>query len=306
MWSALASAAGSLLGGRFLPKMFGGVSQRQGFDLGGSLGSGIVSQMPGMSVGALSGEQARKFMNEAYPGTNPWERLGAGGGNAVGSQVSSHRHQKDLQRKDLASKERVAKIQADASMRSAAIPLGPAAVNAIAKGTGGVDHYGDYDSAVNQGRDLVPFRQQNLSADALSKVGKAYFDFNQALESGQRYRLNEPRERFAHIMAMYDGLKGIPVARKFMMWNEFLKTVAGGQTKDPFRAWFPEKGQDAPGFKGMMKTLMRYGMKQREARNYLDRLKKAFLPKPPRQSYPSGVPIPMAKPDRFDPGPDIR
>ena len=75
------------------------------------------------------GKQARNFMDDAYPGTNPWERLGAQGG-AQGVAAQGQRserqmqsklisHQKNLQRQELQTRRDVANVQAKAQMYSA-------------------------------------------------------------------------------------------------------------------------------------------------------------------------------------------
>lgn len=89
--------------------------------------------MPWQKSMGQRGKELADFMNNAYPGTNPWEQLGAGGGGAgsVSVQESQEKHQKTMQRAELATREKVAKIQANASTTSAAIAHGPKAVSGV-------------------------------------------------------------------------------------------------------------------------------------------------------------------------------
>lgn len=78
-------------------------------------------------TGAALGHEARAAQEAQYPGTNPWERLGAPGYAGAGTQTAraAGQVQRSLQSKDLASKERVAKIHAQATLGAAATSVAP-------------------------------------------------------------------------------------------------------------------------------------------------------------------------------------
>lgn len=113
----LASAAvGGFLGG--VPGAFAG------YAVGSSLGGGpsSVGGITGPGTGAATGVEAREYYDEAFPGTNPWERLGAG--NPMGAIMSagiqaetSRKNVKDQVR----SQQTIAGIQAGAQLSASNI-----------------------------------------------------------------------------------------------------------------------------------------------------------------------------------------
>ncbi len=97
---------------------------------GPSSTGGITGVRPGQ--GAESGREARGYYDEAFPGTNPWERLGAG--NPMGAAMSAGvaaktaernvdkqtQTQKQLVAAQSASQQTVAGIQANAQLTASA------------------------------------------------------------------------------------------------------------------------------------------------------------------------------------------
>lgn len=75
--------------------------------------AGLEGEMTNKLYGS-PGDHAKDFMDTAYKGTSPWERLGSGGGGAgnVGSIEAS-------QKRQLASQEKIAGLQAGASKYAA-------------------------------------------------------------------------------------------------------------------------------------------------------------------------------------------
>lgn len=64
--------------------MIGGAAGTFLGPLGTILGTGVGGMLGDQLFGS-SGEQSKKFMDEAYAGTTPWERLGSSGGGAPGA-----------------------------------------------------------------------------------------------------------------------------------------------------------------------------------------------------------------------------
>ncbi len=89
---------------------------------------------PGKTGGAL-GSDARAYMDQAYPGTNPWERLGAPGYNAAGveSAKQTGRVQQKMQARQLGTQVQVAQIAAGAHVEAARTSVAPAAMKAPAE-----------------------------------------------------------------------------------------------------------------------------------------------------------------------------
>lgn len=109
--------------------------------LGGPTSIGGITGPPS---GRESGQQAAGYYDEAFPGTNPWERLGAGNPiGALGSAgIAADAATKNV-RTQMSQQERTSKRQADASVRVAEINAagasnvanihaGPAGVSAAA------------------------------------------------------------------------------------------------------------------------------------------------------------------------------
>jgi len=87
-FKSILPAAGTAVG-----TYFGGAA---GGAFGGAVGTALAgSSAQGLTVpktGGAQGVQAREYYNEAFPGTNPWERLGAGNpiGQAMTAQVQDN------------------------------------------------------------------------------------------------------------------------------------------------------------------------------------------------------------------------
>ena len=131
-FKGLKKIAGGLLGA-FAPAIGGAV----GGPFGAAVGSGLA-KIPGIpGVGGASGRSlgrdARDYFDQAYPGTTAWERLGGSGyaGAGVESAKQTSEAAERMQSKELATRERVAKIQAEATTQSAAITHGPDALAGV-------------------------------------------------------------------------------------------------------------------------------------------------------------------------------
>ncbi len=123
--ASVAGPYGAIAGG-----VLGGASG--GF--GGPTSIGGISGIRGQ--GQSSGREAREYYDEAFPGTNPWERLGAG--NPMSSVVSAGIQAKTAQRNvqtQTSTAVKVAKIQAGGAATVAQIHAGPASRQAAASET---------------------------------------------------------------------------------------------------------------------------------------------------------------------------
>lgn len=117
--------------------MLGGIAGTFLGPIGTMLGSG-VGGMIGDSLFGSSGEQSKKFMDEAYAGTTPWERLGSSGGGAPGAvsgeknmlrqqAIQNHmnqqtiNNQKQLKERELSNTKQIAKDTNDTSEEVARI-----------------------------------------------------------------------------------------------------------------------------------------------------------------------------------------
>lgn len=118
----------SFLGGKLTGALDKGTSGfmenavNKGFD-------GILSRVfpePGPMSGAALGTQARNFFDKAYPGTNPWERLGGSGSPApaIAASRESARAARHVVQKTTDTSKDVAKIAARGQAVAAAVNAG--------------------------------------------------------------------------------------------------------------------------------------------------------------------------------------
>lgn len=103
----------------------------------GGMGAGMASAIPQImsmliqqrmskNEGRRAGMQQRKFMDIAYPGTNPWERLGSGQGGQAAYTASQERNtQERMQQRTLSMNKYVADRNALASVAGAVASARP-------------------------------------------------------------------------------------------------------------------------------------------------------------------------------------
>lgn len=96
----------------------------------GDFGNRVTGDLLGAPNARSRGKDAEDYMNNAFPGTTPWERLGAGGAGTAGAGATTSvnkamiSNQRFMQSKDLANKLKIANIQAGASVKSSLAPYG--------------------------------------------------------------------------------------------------------------------------------------------------------------------------------------
>lgn len=154
-WGSILSAAGTAVGAYF----GGPAGAAAGGAIGGAVGGAIdggpssgggITSIGGSTTpgsGVTAGVEARGYYDEAFPGTNPWERLGAG--NPMGAVMSAG-IQADTQRKNVEKQiasqkyivdrqvqgqQNVAVINAAGAANVAGIHAGPAGRQATAAET---------------------------------------------------------------------------------------------------------------------------------------------------------------------------
>lgn len=130
--SAIGGAAqGFAVGGPYAA-IAGGVAGAASSYFGGPSSAGGINATNIQGSGQRTGVEAREYYDEAFPGTNPWERLGAGNpmGNIVSAGVAARtqernvnvqtKTQKQIVGQQVMSQNRVAQIQAGAHVQSSA------------------------------------------------------------------------------------------------------------------------------------------------------------------------------------------
>lgn len=94
--------------------------------------SGMLQDQGGKLLGIpTDDEKLQRTMNKLYPGTNPWERLGGVGAGVSGTALQARvnrdqqRNQQVLANKNIQKDKEVARIQAQAQVKSAEIAASP-------------------------------------------------------------------------------------------------------------------------------------------------------------------------------------
>jgi len=136
---------------------------------------GVPTPPDPMSMGE-TGAQYNQFLNNAYPGTNSWDRLGASSPiGSLGAAEISSRSQQIMQEKELQTRERIADKSNIASVVAAASPQGAIGQESAVKTLMGQGLFtgSDYDTTVKQGRDILPARMAHERASARHQAYQA-------------------------------------------------------------------------------------------------------------------------------------
>lgn len=191
-----------------LGTLFGGLQTAQkgvsaGTQLMTDIGGIAGIPMPWAKTPAQQGGDLRDFMNNAYPGTNPWEQLGAGGGAGVHGTSIATKTQKELQGRQLASNERIARIQAGATTTAAAIQHGPQAVQGIdsfMRG-GGV---GDFQTPTTLAVTKLSHELANIDASTRNLLTAASKNLAEAALRGHEATIKEAYAQYSKALAEAD------------------------------------------------------------------------------------------------------
>ena len=84
----------SLLGGVFGQKLLGGLGGGIGGGIGGAIGQRFADLITPPQTAAQLGRDAASYYNNAFPGTNPWERLGSSQSSGVSERAIAKRQER--------------------------------------------------------------------------------------------------------------------------------------------------------------------------------------------------------------------
>jgi len=156
-----------------------------------------------MGIGS-SGVDYREFMDNAFPGTTPWERLGANTPyGSIGSADLAAKNQLKLQYKDLEVRERLANQANLASVIASASPGGAIAVDAaVSKLLNPYVPMQGYDNKVQQDRESLQKKLDQIDA-SINQI-KAQTGTEEA-----RAQLEKERAKYASLLAKLDVAKGV-------------------------------------------------------------------------------------------------
>jgi len=188
----LMKAAGGLLG-NFMGSAASGVGSAVGGALGGKLTDKITG-IPSALSATEQGTQAAEYMNAAYPGTTPWDRLGAGGGGSPSALSASNvermkmRQENKMQSRALSTQAMIADKQNRAHLISTASGYGISGIKEVLNAYNGFRTQ-PYDTPVQQGREKIPseihrneYGSASSSAAQASKFfGSQLYDSRQAV-----------------------------------------------------------------------------------------------------------------------------
>jgi len=149
-----------------------GVGSAVGGALGGKL-SDKITGIPSALSATEQGTQAAEYMNAAYPGTTPWDRLGAGGGGSPSALSASNvermkmRQENKMQSRQLSTQAMIADKQNRAHLISTASGYGISGIKEVLKAYDGFRTQ-PYDTPVQQGRERLPSEIRSKEYGALT------------------------------------------------------------------------------------------------------------------------------------------
>jgi len=150
----------------------------------------------------VSGTNARSFMDEAYPGTTPWERLGvSNSGSATEVQRDQSKNQARMQDKELANSRSITNSNNRASVIASTAGLGPQAMDTAlgrlaTTPLGARGAHDDYETANKLGRDRLDAEKPGIegrgkfhefTGKLADKVSQGYSQLNKI--SGYPFRV---------------------------------------------------------------------------------------------------------------------
>lgn len=166
---ALISAGASLAGSLFSKnKAVSDVAGKVGqiADIGDKV-TGIPTPSDPLSA-SQQGIDLRSFMDQAYPGTTPWERLGGNTGNfgsVTGADIQAKMHER-LQSRELRNAREIAEGNNVASILAAASPQGAMAAQALVDKYHGVREGPEYATHVGLEAERQPAAKKKLAGEA--------------------------------------------------------------------------------------------------------------------------------------------
>lgn len=195
---------------QFLSNIGSAVGRFFGSDVGKQLGSTALDYAsrkiegiptPEHVSGPEAGVDYRGFMNEAYPGTTPWERLGASGGpsSAVVSENMKNKAQFRMQSQELNNRREVADQTNRAHVIAAAANGGPSSIMGVldALYKKPVRHF---DSQGQQARERLDKDLPNIDAGTKEKLAAAASAEAHAKLTGNENELARVRAQNAKLL----------------------------------------------------------------------------------------------------------
>jgi len=158
--------------------LLGSAASGVGSAVGGALGGKLTDKITGIPS-ALSateqGTQAAEYMNAAYPGTTPWDRLGAGGGGSPSALSASNvermkmRQENKMQSRQLSTQAMIADKQNRAHLISTASGYGIPAIKEVLNAYDGL-RTTPYDTPTQQGREKTPSEIKSKEYGSLTPI----------------------------------------------------------------------------------------------------------------------------------------
>jgi len=227
--------------------LLGSTASGVGSAVGGALGGKLTDKITGIPS-ALSateqGLQAAEYMNAAYPGTTPWDRLGAGGGGSPSALSASNvermkmRQENKMQSRALSTQALIADRQNRAHLISTASGYGIPGIREVLKAYDG-SRTTSYDTPSIQAREKLPYELQKLSAEKAKILMDETASYQQALKiaaEGDTARVHAEFARKAAELGLSESQ-----SRVWLNWANTAKSVVNSGT-DIFKTGRVPKG----------------------------------------------------------------
>lgn len=174
---------------------------------GGAIGHKVFG-IPPPVTGAQLGEQQRAYMDQAFPGTNPWERLGQSSALSPVEVAQEQRKtqskqlqvQERIANKQMATQERVAQIGAGATKFATAFRHGPEGLRAMEQADEGRP-IGAYDTEVSIKARKVSSEIKKLDAESRLALERALLAVVQAQRTESEAKIKAAEALFRRSLA---------------------------------------------------------------------------------------------------------
>lgn len=209
LWSTVGGVAGGIFGGP-AGAAAGASLGSMGDEVHGAATANKVAGVPTPLDPITQGTNYRNFMDQAYPGTTPWERLGASspGYGSISSADINAKNQLRLQEKELGVRERIAeKTNLASIVASSSIHGAQTLDSAVSKYmTGGLAPATPAPSPNTRAEELQPDAKRKLQAEADEALSRAK-------SASSKAAYDEEMKKYAGIRAKMDVIdKGLGIA----------------------------------------------------------------------------------------------
>lgn len=207
-----------------------------------------------LGTGHEMGLMQRAMMDQAYPGTNPWERLGTGQAGAQGhTEALGRNHQKRLQEQELASRDRVAQKAALAAVAPSAIQQHPEMAGPIMSQLGANVSAGpNLSKAMSERRFAWEQRVKSVEMALRNKeVDISEFNSNtqrwmteiaeDRLNMDEAYKeaeilLGDKNAAIAHVQALSQAFSSM----EGDVWRSMMSRLGGIDSREGIEQWFQD------------------------------------------------------------------